>query len=51
MIFGVALFAAVVLVAIKLIPLGTVSGHVLDEDGDPIPRAQIAVERLSLIHI
>jgi len=34
-------------VALKLTPLGVVSGHVLDEDGDPIPRAQIAVLRYS----
>jgi hypothetical protein len=32
-------------VALKLMPLATVSGHVFDEDGDPIPRAQIAVLR------
>jgi hypothetical protein len=32
-------------VAIKLVPLATVSGHVFDEDGDPIPRAQVAVLR------
>jgi protocatechuate 3,4-dioxygenase beta subunit len=32
-------------VAIKLLPLATVSGHVLDEDGDPIPRAQVTVLR------
>jgi hypothetical protein len=32
-------------VAIQLMPLGVVSGHVLDEDGDPIARAQIAVLR------
>jgi hypothetical protein len=30
-------------VALKLLPLGTVSGHVLDEDGDPIVGAQIGV--------
>jgi Carboxypeptidase regulatory-like domain len=34
-------------VALKLVPLATVSGHVLDEDGDPIPRAQIGVLRYS----
>jgi hypothetical protein len=32
-------------VALKLTPLATVSGHVFDEDGDPIPRAQVAVLR------
>jgi hypothetical protein len=32
-------------VAIKLMPLATVSGHVFDEDGDPIPRTQVAVLR------
>ena len=32
-------------VAIQLLPLGVVSGHVLDDDGDPIARAQIAVLR------
>jgi hypothetical protein len=30
-------------VAIKLTPLGVVSGHVLDEDGDPLVRARIIV--------
>ncbi len=30
---------------LKLTPLGVVSGHVLDEDGEPIVRAQIAVLR------
>jgi hypothetical protein len=34
-------------VALKLLPLATVSGHVFDEDGDPIPRAQVAVLRYS----
>lgn len=32
-------------VAIKLVPMGAVSGHVLDEDGEPILRAQVAVLR------
>jgi hypothetical protein len=32
-------------VALKLLPLATVSGHVFDEDGDPLPRAQVAVLR------
>jgi hypothetical protein len=32
-------------VALKLMPLATVSGHIFDEDGDPIPRAIIAVLR------
>jgi hypothetical protein len=32
-------------VALKLVPLATVSGHVLDEDGDPLPRVQVAVLR------
>jgi hypothetical protein len=32
-------------VAIKLAPLATVSGHVFDEDGDPLLRAQVAVLR------
>jgi protocatechuate 3,4-dioxygenase beta subunit len=30
-------------VVVKLVPLGVLSGHVLDEDGDPIPRAQVAL--------
>jgi hypothetical protein len=32
-------------VALKLLPLATVSGHVFDQDGEPIPRAQVAVLR------
>jgi Carboxypeptidase regulatory-like domain len=32
-------------VAIKLEPMGAVSGHVLDEDGEPIPWAQVTVLR------
>jgi hypothetical protein len=32
-------------VVLKLMPLATVSGHVFDEDGDPVPRAIIAVLR------
>jgi protocatechuate 3,4-dioxygenase beta subunit len=32
-------------IAIKLMPLGIIRGHVLDEDGDPIVRAQVAVLR------
>ena len=32
-------------VALKLLPLATVGGHVFDEDGAPIPRAQVAVLR------
>ena len=32
-------------VALKLVPFGSASGHVLDEDGDPIARAQIMVLR------
>ena len=32
-------------VALKLVPVATISGHVLDEDGDPIPRAQVAILR------
>jgi Carboxypeptidase regulatory-like domain len=32
-------------VGLKLVPLATVSGHVFDDDGDPIPRAQVAVLR------
>jgi hypothetical protein len=34
-------------VAVKLLPLATVSGHVFDDDGEPIPRAQVAVLRYS----
>jgi 5-hydroxyisourate hydrolase-like protein (transthyretin family) len=34
-------------VALKLTPLGVVSGHVLDEQGDPIAGAQISVLRYS----
>jgi protocatechuate 3,4-dioxygenase beta subunit len=34
-------------VAIKLVPMAVVSGHVLDENGDPIPRAEVAVLRYS----
>jgi len=30
-------------VALKLLPLATLSGHVLDDDGDPIVRADVAV--------
>jgi large repetitive protein len=30
-------------VVVKVVPLASVSGHVLDEDGDPIVRAQIRV--------
>jgi protocatechuate 3,4-dioxygenase beta subunit len=32
-------------IAIKLIPMGVASGHVLDEDGDPIVRARVTVLR------
>jgi hypothetical protein len=32
-------------VTVKLMPLATVSGHVFDEDGDPLPGAQVAVLR------
>jgi len=32
-------------VALKLVPFGSASGHVLDEDGEPIARAQISVVR------
>jgi protocatechuate 3,4-dioxygenase beta subunit len=32
-------------VTLKLTPLGVVSGHVLDEDGEPIVRAQVTVLR------
>jgi len=32
-------------VVLKLIPFGAASGHVLDEDGDPIARARITVLR------
>jgi hypothetical protein len=32
-------------VAIKLLPLGVVTGHVLDDDGEPIIRAGVAVLR------
>jgi hypothetical protein len=32
-------------VAVKLAPLASASGHVFDEDGDPLPRAQVAVLR------
>jgi hypothetical protein len=32
-------------VSIKLAPLATVSGHVFDEDGEPLLRAQVAVLR------
>src|SRR5579859_920242 len=31
--------------ALKLMPVATISGHILDEDGDPIVRAQVAVMR------
>ena len=30
-------------IALKLMPLATLSGHVLDEDGDPIARSAVAV--------
>ena len=30
-------------VALKLVPLATMSGHVLDEDGDPMVRIEVAV--------
>jgi protocatechuate 3,4-dioxygenase beta subunit len=32
-------------VVVKLVPLAVLSGHVLDEDGEPIPRASVAVLR------
>ena len=32
-------------VALKLVPVATISGQVLDEDGDPIPGAQVAILR------
>jgi hypothetical protein len=32
-------------VTVKLIPLGLVSGHVLDEDGEPIAGANVAAQR------
>lgn len=32
-------------VAVKLVPLAVVSGHVLDEDGDPMARAQVQALR------
>lgn len=32
-------------VVLKLVPLAVVSGHVLDENGDPIPQAQVTVLR------
>jgi hypothetical protein len=32
-------------VAIRMVPLATVSGHVFDDDGGPIPRAQVIVLR------
>jgi len=32
-------------IVVKLVPLGVLSGHVQDEDGDPIPRASVAVLR------
>lgn len=32
-------------IVVKLVPLGLVSGHVLDEDGDPIPRANVTLLR------
>jgi hypothetical protein len=32
-------------VALKLVPLATVSGHVLDEDGEPLPQVQVVVLR------
>ena len=32
-------------IVVKLIPLGVLSGRVQDEDGDPIPRANVAVLR------
>jgi len=32
-------------VVVKLVPLGVLSGHVFDDDGDPIPRANVAVLR------
>lgn len=32
-------------VALKLVPVATVSGHVVDEDGDPIAQAQVLVLR------
>jgi len=32
-------------VVVKLVPLGVLSGHVFDEDGDPIPRANVALLR------
>jgi hypothetical protein len=31
--------------ALKLMPLGTVSGHVFDEDGEPIVGARVSVQR------
>jgi len=30
-------------VVVKLVPLGVLSGHVFDEDGDPIPRANVTL--------
>lgn len=32
-------------IALKLVPVATISGHVLDEDGDPIAHARIAILR------
>src|SRR5579863_2249958 len=32
-------------IAVQLTPLGVVSGHVLDEDGDPLVRAQVVLLR------
>jgi hypothetical protein len=32
-------------VVVKLVPLGVLSGHVFDEDGDPIPRANVTLLR------
>jgi hypothetical protein len=35
--------------ALKLVPLGLVSGHVLDEDGDPVARAQVQALRYAYL--
>ena len=32
-------------VVVKLVPLGVLSGHVFDEDGDPIPQANVTLLR------